>query len=255
MRHYPDKRYLLERAGVMCPGSSHSAEDGCRGMCATAQAAQRAAAPSAPVSWPSFPTAGYRFDQKNEVFKRGHWDAKIIPLSNRFQESVHRERVGYRKLDYALQAGAWNVEDIFGYEEATRGGPALYSWSAEGGLADACAATGPAVREDPVEMSRMVKKAALLYGADLVGVTRVHRDWVYSHSYSKLSGEHRPNELPPGCHYAVVMALSMDYAAMRTSPTGPASGATGCLLAHGVHQQPGGFLHPRAGIPRRALRQ
>lgn len=228
MRAYPDKRYLLERAGLACPGAGGSATEACPGMCATAQAAQRAAAPSAPVPWPPFPTAGYRFDQKNDIFNRGGWDPNIIQLSRRFHEAVHQERAGYRKLDYALQAGAWNVEDVFGYEEVTRGGPALYSWRGEeGGLAGACARTGAPVREDPAEMSRVVKKVALLYGADLVGITRVHRDWVYSHSYSKLTGEHRSLELPLDCSYAVVMALEMDYEAMRTSPTGPAGGAVG----------------------------
>jgi len=177
--------------------------------------------------WPPFPVAHGRFDQKNEVFKRGHWDPEIIPHSERFHELVYRDRPGYTKLEYSLQAASWNMEDAFGYEEATGSPLALYSWTPQEGQPQHCASTGPPVREAPERMSRVIKKAARLYGADLVGITRVHDSWVYSHSYSKFSGTHSPLELPEGCDTAVVMAFAMDFDALHTSPTAVAGAGTG----------------------------
>ncbi len=42
-----------------------------------------------------------------------------------------------------------------------------------------------------------------------------------------MSNEHSPIEVPEGCDNAVVMAVEMDYDAIRSSPTGVAAGATG----------------------------
>jgi reductive dehalogenase len=209
--------------GVAC--SSAGDAGSCPGMCASKGGG--ATGPGGAARWPLLPVAGYRFDQRMEVFKRGYWDPAIKPLADTFHQSVHRERVGYRKLDYAFQAASWSVEDTFGYETATRGGPALYCWRPEGGQAEACARQGRAVRENPVTMSRVIKRAARLYGADLVGITRVHSSWVYSHSFDPFTLEHRPNDLPPGVDTAVVMAVAMDYHAMRTAPTAVAGAATG----------------------------
>ena len=177
--------------------------------------------------WPPFPIAADRFDQKNEMFKRGLWDPEAVTLTDRFQELVYQERPGYDKLAYSLQSAAWNTEDAFGYEEATGSPLALYSWTPQEGRPRQCAVTGRPVREDPERMSRVVKKAARLYGADLVGITRVHESWVYSHSYNKFSRRHEPLELPEGCTTAVVMAWAMDFDAIRTSPTAVAGAGTG----------------------------
>jgi epoxyqueuosine reductase len=176
-----------------------------------------------PAVWPGFPVADGRFDQRNEVFKRGVWDPEVIPLAERFHDIRYRAKPGYAKVDYAFQMAPWNLEDTFGYEWATNGGPALYSW--ERFKADFDLPEGP-VKESPDHMSHVVKKVARFFGADLVGITRVHPSWVYSHSYDKATAQHRKLELPSGCRNAVVMALAMDFEGMATSPAGPAGAAT-----------------------------
>lgn len=183
-------------------------------------------------SWPPFPVAESQFDQRMEVFKRGCWDPAIMPLARAFNQAVHRDRIGYRKIDYALRAASWNIEDTFGYEQVTAGGPALYSWNPDRaqlreGQVEACAGVGGPVREDPRVMSRVVKRAAKLYGADLVGITRIHSSWLYSHSFDPVTREHVLLEFPKGISFAIVLAIAIDYDAMRTAPTAVAGAATG----------------------------
>jgi reductive dehalogenase len=76
-------------------------------------------------------------------------------------------------------------------------------------------------------MTRIVKKAAHFFGADLVGICKVHPNWVYSHEYDRVNRERIPLELPEGCTYAIVMASEMDYDSIRYSPTVLAGIATG----------------------------
>jgi reductive dehalogenase len=87
--------------------------------------------------------------------------------------------------------------------------------------------TGDPVKKSPEEMSRIIKKVARFYGAGLVGICRVHPNWVYSREYNTIDREHSPIELPEGCHNAVVMAIEMDYETIRMSPTGVEGGAVG----------------------------
>ena len=82
----------------------------------------------------------YRFDQKNEMFKRRTWDEEIRPHGDRLYNTINfQERYGYRKLDYALRNAAWNMEYDFGFGNmksdmglyslryAGAGDPGLYS--------------------------------------------------------------------------------------------------------------------------------
>jgi hypothetical protein len=71
-----------------------------------------------------FPVPDYRFDQKNEVFKRAAWDETMMPRAQRFyRDVVYQDRAGYRKLDFALRNAGWNLEwsrldHAFGYDRA-----------------------------------------------------------------------------------------------------------------------------------------
>jgi len=86
---------------------------------------------------------------------------------------------------------------------------------------------------DPAAMSGQVKKAARLFGADLVGVCRTDPRWMYSEVWLNDVREVRPLEFPEGLDNAVVLAFEMDYDAICTSPTCIAAGA----VAHGYSRQ------------------
>ena len=76
--------------------------------------------------------------------------------------------------------------------------------------------------QDLHAFTQRVKQAARLYGASLVGVTRVNPLWVYA-----CNGKEEPIELPDGVNTAIVMAVEMDYDRIRTSPSAIAGAATG----------------------------
>jgi reductive dehalogenase len=181
---------------------------------------------SNPSDFP-FPLPDHRFDQRNEMFKRRTWDPQFIPHGNRLYTQIHyQERYGYRKLDYALRNAAWNIEYgyAFGNMRANHG---LYSWTHVPDKAKRFVETGDPVDYSPSVNARIVKKAATLLGADLVGVCHAHPNLVYSHEYDLLAQEHRPLELPEGCRHAVVMAIEMDYASAAYSPDAIAGASTG----------------------------
>lgn len=169
----------------------------------------------------------YRFDQRNEMFKRRVWDENIIPHANKLYHQVKfDERPGYRKVDYALRNAAWNIE--YGYAFGTmKGNHGLYSWTHVPAKAQRFVETGPPVTGDPVHNSRMVKKAARFLGADLVGVCRAHPNLIYSHEMDLMEQEHRPITMPEGCDHTIVVAVEMDYELTRYSPDAISGAATG----------------------------
>jgi reductive dehalogenase len=171
-----------------------------------------------------FPIPASRFDQKNEVFKRSLWDEKMLPHGMRFYREVKfQEKTGYRKIDYAIRNAAWNLEWGAGMGNS-RSNSGLYSWDGVNDKIKQYVESGDPVKESPEEMSRIVKKAARFFGADLVGICKLHPNWVYSNEYNTITREHYPIEIPEGCQNAVVMAISMDYETIRMSPT-PEEGA------------------------------
>ena len=109
----------------------------------------------------------------------------------------------------------------------SRGNSGLYSWDAFPEKIRCFLDVDGPVRIDPAEMSRAVKAAARHLGADMVGITPVHPNWVYSHEFDLITREHHPLELPDGGARAIVMAVEMDYQTMRSSPSGVGGASTG----------------------------
>ncbi|MGQ9646508.1 MAG: reductive dehalogenase [Thermodesulfobacteriota bacterium] len=173
-----------------------------------------------------FPVPTYRFNQRNEMFKRNVWDEKNRHLLKSFSEVKYKSKVGYRKIDYAFRNASWALEWKYGMGNA-RSNFGLYEWEGVPERIKPYAETGDPVKESPEEMSCIIKKVARFYGADLVGICSVHPNWIYSHEFNVLTQETYPIEIPEGCNRAVVLAIEMDYEAIRSSPTGVAAGATG----------------------------
>jgi reductive dehalogenase len=171
-----------------------------------------------------FPVADYRFDQKNEMFKRIVWDETMRPLGQ--WPAKFGEKVGFRKIDYAFRNASWNLEWGAGYGNLRRNF-GLYSWEGVPKRVQPWVEAGEPVKESPKEMSRQVKRVARYFGADLVGICKVHPNWVYSHEFNTMTREHSPIEFPEDCHNAIVMAVEMDYDTTRMSPNGIGGAATG----------------------------
>ena len=177
----------------------------------------------------SFPleVPDYRFDQKNEMFKRRTWDKEFLPHGNRLYGQVkYQDKYGFRKLDYALRNASWNIEYgfAFGNMKSNHG---LYSWTNVSEKVKKFIDTDGPVAHSPETNSQIVKKAARFLGADLVGVCHAHPNLIYSREYDLIDTEHRRVDLPEGVTNAIVMAVEMDYDTCRYSPDGISGASTG----------------------------
>ena len=167
---------------------------------------------------PGFPVPDYRFDQKNEMFKRSLWDPAFETIITRrfYGDVVYQDKPGWRKADFTARNAAWNLEWAFGMGNS-RSNSGLFAWDGVHPKAQRFLEAGGKVEDSPQNMSRLVKAAALRLGADLAGVCKIHPNWVYSHEYNTINREHYPLELPEGCTSAIVMAIEMDYRTLRSS--------------------------------------
>jgi reductive dehalogenase len=81
--------------------------------------------------------------------------------------------------------------------------------------------------KDPEYNTRMVKKAAAGFGADLVGICRFDKRWVYTKGFDAYRRTEFDIPLTEEFGYVVTLAVAMDYELYRYAPTFVAGGATG----------------------------
>ena len=114
-----------------------------------------------------------RYDQKNLIFRRAGHDPDFAGYGIGFDreglKKIRETKPGYTRVDYALSEASWTVHDAwvdsFSWDRLPRPyGPSLMGnqWYKERYEV-----------EDPSEMVEKVKRAALFYGADLVGITEL----------------------------------------------------------------------------------
>jgi reductive dehalogenase len=173
------------------------------------------------------PVPPNQFDQKNEVFKRARWDQEIVSWARPFLENVKYEnRLGYRRHDCALRMGAWNLEHDMACGNS-QSNSRLYSWSRVSEKVRPYIEAGDRMPGSPHGNSKIIKQAARFFGAALVGICGVHPHLIYSHEYNVFTNEHYPLQLPEDHTNAIVIAVEMDYRAIRFSPNAVAGAATG----------------------------
>ena len=187
-----------------------------------------------------------QFDQKNEMFCRAVWDKQKLELGKQFYmtEVPPRNKAGYRLKDQAMVNAAWHLENTFA-QGVAGGRMGMYAWEWEQIFEFPLVPPGLTLDiDDPLAATSDIKKAATFLGASMVGVCKLDRDWVYSTSFPLRDQKTVPNELPEAYQFAIALAVEMDYQAIRCSPSGPASVATGLgyskmafiagLLAHHI---------------------
>lgn len=177
-----------------------------------------------------------RFNQKNIMFSRMMWDPSVTWLrelySKRQSERIPKGKPGYTIEDYALRDASWYLSNILGTHEGYKqGNGGLYSWERleiPGEQLDLTALrVGKVKVTDPVVMSDKLKRAAKFFGADLVGICKLNKLWVYSHSYDRETGKETPIKIPDECEYAIAMAIEMDYGVVMGASLVKSSAATG----------------------------
>jgi reductive dehalogenase len=139
-----------------------------------------------------------RFDATNGIFSRNMWDEPFIEKIQNVEKVYQANEPGYEWQDAALNAGA-----IFcGTYDGTAASSAMMGKHA--GLLslepNAMAVSQGASFEGrwdhshltPVEVADIVKKAALFYGASLVGIAPMNEKWIYSDYFDPFTGASAP---------------------------------------------------------------
>ena len=163
-----------------------------------------------------------RFNQKYTMFSRILWDPSKCHLEPMRRENqlryIERSVTGFSLKDYALADAASMVTNTLG-TGINRANSGLTSWEplpAYGYLT--FPEEKPAVT-DTALMTKQIKHVARYFGADLVGITKLDRRWLYSHTYITDTGEERPVEIDERYQYVIVMGLEQDYNLMQTAPS------------------------------------
>jgi len=117
---------------------------------------------------------------------------------------------GYGRFEHELSVAAWKLYDS--RESIERPGIGLDPEASE---------VGERRTTNSDELTKMVKKAARFFGADLVGVAPLNRNWLYT-----VNRRGEPYDVSEQMKFVIVMAVEMDYDAIATSPTFTSSAAT-----------------------------
>jgi ferredoxin len=165
-----------------------------------------------------------RFDEKNTAFSRRMWDEAYMKLTAETQTKPPRDPLAAIE-GQALVAGAIYVdnkagalhENYYGYNGHVRGAGGLYDW-------DEPVNPNRYPIVDPLAMTQRIKEVARIYGADLVGVTKLDQRWVYSHYFERATGKYGRLTVP--FQYAIVMGVAMDAKMINESPGYEASATT-----------------------------
>ncbi|MBW1775593.1 MAG: reductive dehalogenase [Deltaproteobacteria bacterium] len=170
-----------------------------------------------------------RFDEKYTMFARPLWDEKVKPLLNWvLDRSKSKTKQGSTLRDQALRIGSRTGIMMHLFEDDR---PNPIAIAREIGaiatperVARNIMVSLPPEDEkwdvsDPATLTRDIKNAAIYYGADMVGICKLDRRWIYSHSFDLGSGEYNAQEIPEAFQYAIVMGFGEDHQMLRYAPT------------------------------------
>ena len=189
-----------------------------------------------------------RFDQKYTMFARPDWDMDIRgQLDDWSFYGESQNKPGWGLEEYGMRRATGPVTMMFNLFNAEKPNPfratkAIMKTLAEinPGMSGAAVKPPEGTRvdvSDPQRITFIIKKVARYFGADIVGVCRLDRRWVYAHSYDfnpytagnteKPMGIPAPQEMPEKYQYALVLGFEMDYDIYRYTTSVLAGGATG----------------------------
>ena len=126
----------------------------------------------------------HRFDQKNRATMRCEWDPEWGGILGKYNAEMEiKDEPGYTYWDAALLNAARSSGRFRGSIEQ----PETFEEAME---------TSKIVKKPPdkekVDISDLqkvtqnIKKLAVYFGVDLVGICKLDRRWIYSHSYKRL---------------------------------------------------------------------
>ncbi|MFC1713090.1 reductive dehalogenase [Candidatus Poribacteria bacterium] len=155
------------------------------------------------------------FPQNMTVFSRVRWDPTCVghgeSRSKSTAEIIEEGKPDYSRVSFSLQAAAWSIVSIMGKQ----------AYSAEKIGARSSNIRARYEPEDAGEFTNQVKTAARLYGANIVGITRLDRRWLYAKPEGELV------DITDDVNMAIIMGVEMDGDLIKHSPSPLASAAVG----------------------------
>ena len=166
-----------------------------------------------------------RFDQKNQMFHRPGWDPEINGMVEDWSlNGPPQDEAGFTLEDRALlSASSMGTMLALFNTDLPNPMPGTVSLPNKGPFSFKIPEEMKLDSSNPQEITEKIKKAAKWFGADTVGICRLDRRWVYSHTYGEgvyfgpgdgtkhTSGESIVQEIPDEFQYAIVMCYEMDY--------------------------------------------
>jgi ferredoxin len=170
-----------------------------------------------------------RFDEKNTALSRSAWDTAYQAELRNAVTTPPKDPIAALE-GYAQVAGGIYVDDTAGVFDPTYSGymghkkdtGGLYSW-------DDPVSTPRYPVPDPIAMSDHIKAVARFYGANLVGITKLNQNWVYSDTFYIPTGQHE--KLDISYKNAIVMGIEMQWERINQTPSPFASAATSLVYS------------------------
>ncbi|MHA1646762.1 MAG: reductive dehalogenase [Promethearchaeota archaeon] len=175
-----------------------------------------------------------RFPEQRTSLNRSIFDPNYEfydqDLQTNMKKLVETGELGYNRVDLALYAAAWTVNEKFFY---------ACNWDPANSSTDFITKEikeTPPENHSPEELTQYIKRAAKFMGASDVGVTKIDENWLYKTEVSRhcaeptdkdLNKEFHPLNLPENIKNAIVMVVEMDSDAIRTAPTFLAAASSG----------------------------
>ena len=165
------------------------------------------------------------FDQKNQMFIRPGWDPEINGMIGDWSlNGPPKGKVGFKLEDRALlSASSMGTMLALFNTDLPNPMPGVIPVPNKGPFSFRIPQGMKIDLSDPQEITEKTKKVATWFGADIVGICRLDRRWLYSHTSrdslyfgpgdgtKHTSGESVIQEIPGEYQYAIVMCYEMDY--------------------------------------------
>jgi reductive dehalogenase len=167
------------------------------------------------------------FEQKYEMFKRARWQVQFKEDAKRYYGLMTpKEKPGFRIEEYALRNASWFLEWEYARGIATND-YRLFSWDNKRNSINLLPEELKLDGRDPRYNTHLVKKAARLFGADLVGICKLDRRWIYTKGFKFVERTEYDICIPDEYQYVINIAVEMDYEAISCGPNGIGAAATG----------------------------
>jgi len=164
-----------------------------------------------------------QFDQKYTMGRRDAWDETLWARMRDLPSiPAVSDEVGWKLSNWAMRIGPRGLAAKLALLNLTKPNDDYedrmkYQGIKSPGISPPEGATLDI--DDPVTLTTYIKKAAVHFGANLVGIAPLDRRWIYSHSYNTTTKKYGAQEITDEFKYVIVMGYGSGYETRKYFPT------------------------------------